>query len=49
MSNQFSHEKIIQLRKKRSAADRRFKTYGLIATVIGMAILFFLLFTIFSK
>jgi archaellum biogenesis protein FlaJ (TadC family) len=41
MSNQFSHEKIIQLRKKRSAADRRFKTYGLIATVIGMAILFF--------
>ena len=31
MSNQFSHEKIIQLRKKRSAADRRFKTYGLIA------------------
>ena len=49
MSNQFSHERIIQLRKKRSAADRRFKTYGLIATVMGMAILFFLLFTIFSK
>lgn len=49
MSNQFSHEKTIQLRKKRSAADRRFKTYGLIATLMGMAILFFLLFTIFSK
>ena len=49
MSNQYSHEKIIQLRKKRSAADRRFKTYGLIATLMGMAILFFLLFTIFSK
>ena len=49
MSNQFSQEKIIQLRKKRSAADRRFKTYGLIATLMGMAILFFLLFTIFSK
>ena len=49
MSNQFSHERIIQLRKNRSAADRRFKTYGLIATVMGMAILFFLLFTIFSK
>ena len=49
MSNQFSYEKIIQLRKKRSAADRRFKTYGLIATLMGMAILFFLLFTIFSK
>ncbi len=41
MSNQYSHEKIIQLRKKRSAADRRFKTYGLIATLMGMAILFF--------
>jgi len=49
MSNQFSQEKIIQLRKKRSAADRRFKTYGLIATLMGMAILFILLFTIFSK
>ena len=49
MSNQFSQEKIILLRKKRSAADRRFKTYGLIATLMGMAILFFLLFTIFSK
>ena len=49
MSNQYSHEKIIQLRKKRSAADRRFKTYGLIATLMGIAILFFLLFTIFSK
>ena len=49
MSNQFSHERITQLRKKRSAADRRFKTYGLIATLMGMAILFFLLFTIFSK
>jgi phosphate transport system permease protein len=49
MSNQFSQEKIIQLRKKRSAADRRFQTYGLIATLMGMAILFFLLFTIFSK
>ena len=49
MSNQFSQEKIIQLRKKRSAADRRFKIYGLIATLMGMAILFFLLFTIFSK
>jgi len=49
MSNQFSNQRIIQLRKKRSAADRRFKTYGLIATLMGMAILFFLLFTIFSK
>ena len=49
MSNQFSQEKIIQLRKKRSAADRRFKIYGLIATLMGMVILFFLLFTIFSK
>ena len=32
MSSQFSHEKIIQLRKKRSLADRRFKMYGLLAT-----------------
>jgi phosphate transport system permease protein len=49
MSSQFSHEKIIQLRKKRSLADRRFKMYGLLAPCMGIFILFFLLFTIFSK
>ena len=49
MSSQFSHEKIMQLRKKRSLADKRFKMYGLLATCMGMFILFFLLFTIFSK
>ena len=49
MSSQFSHEKIIQLRKKRSLVDRRFKMYGLLATCMGIFILFFLLFTIFSK
>ena len=42
-------ERIIALRKKRSAQDLRFKYYGFIAMCLALAVLVFLLYSIFSR
>ena len=49
MNNSVAKEKIISLRKKRSLEDMRFKYYGFTAMSLSLAVLVFLLYTIFSK
>ena len=49
MNNSIAKEKIISLRKKRSLEDMRFKYYGFTAMSLSLAVLVFLLYTIFSK
>ena len=49
MNNSVAKEKIVSLRKKRSLEDMRFKYYGFTAMCLSLAVLVFLLYTIFSK
>ena len=49
MNNSIAKEKIVSLRKKRSLEDMRFKHYGFTAMCLSLAVLVFLLYTIFSK
>lgn len=49
MNNSVAKEKIVSLRKKRSLEDKRFKYYGFTAMCLSLAVLVFLLYTIFSK
>ena len=49
MNNSVAKEKIVSLRKKRSLEDMRFKYYGFTAMSLSLAVLVFLLYTIFSK
>ena len=48
MNSTVTQERIIALRKKRSAQDLRFKYYGFIAMCLALAVLVFLLYSIFS-
>ena len=49
MNSIVAQERIIALRKKRSAQDLRFKYYGFIAMCLALAVLVFLLYSIFSR
>ena len=49
MNSTVTQERIIALRKKRSAQDLRFKYYGFIAMCLALAVLVFLLYSIFSR
>ena len=49
MNSTLTQERIIALRKKRSAQDLRFKYYGFIAMCLALAVLVFLLYSIFSR
>mgnify|MGYP003310438625 FL=1 len=49
MNSIVAKERIIALRKKRSAQDLRFKYYGFIAMCLALAVLVFLLYSIFSR
>ena len=49
MNSIVAQERIIALRKKRSAQDLRFKYYGFIAMCLALAVLAFLLYSIFSR
>ena len=49
MNSIVTQERIIALRKKRSAQDLRFKYYGFIAMCLALAVLVFLLYSIFSR